>query len=128
MNKSEKEKIAGKLLLIAKRLLNNQDKNEYMIYGYKEVNNAFRITLLIEMKCFMENYGYDEIKKACKETRSLFMKIERIANKLHCKKIGYTQKGTMNIGIFEAENEDVASDFIDEISKVKPKFIVNKLK
>lgn len=30
----------------------------------------------------------------------------KIANKLQCRKVGYKQKGTMSVGIFDAESED----------------------
>lgn len=129
VNGSQNERLAVELVRIARMLLaKNEIKTDFMICGYRQDGDVFRITIAIDNRCFMSNYSYDEIKKSVKEVKSIFAKIERIAAKLHCKKIGYKQTGTMNSGYFESDDENTANDFIGQISKIKPNFIVNKLK
>ena len=128
MNKNIK--IAKQILKVAKQMLayNNDIKTDFMICGYRQDRDKFKATIAIENRCFMSNYGYEQIKKSVKEVNSILKKIERIANRLGCKKKGFRQNGTLNAVWYEVEDQSKASEFVETVAKIKPNFIVNKLK
>ena len=107
---------------------NNDIKTDFMICGYRPDKDKFQITIVIESRCFMQNYGYYAIKDAVKEVNSILKKIERIANRMDCKKKAFKQNGTMNTVWYETQDQATAANFIEAIAKIKPNFIINKLK